>query len=252
VSERAPATRPAANRQAGFTLIELIATLTILGFIMAGLTAGVRVLTSGWERNAERLNQVDMLARAGDLIRRDVEGVQRYSALFQGEPYYLFKGEKDEMSFVVVEPPYPTKPGLYYIDYALKPAPGGTALVRSRAPFSKEMREFPGATPANIVPLIEGPLAFRFTYAIKSEAGWDWQDAWPYPARLPDLIRIEIVNAKSGDPFAPPFLLAVKADAELDCISDVPRYCSAKSDGELKKLQGGANRFLRTIRNDRS
>jgi general secretion pathway protein J len=234
-----------ASGEAGFTLIELLATLTILGFIMAGITGGLRILTSGWEKNAARVNQVDMVARAVDLIRRDVEGAQRFSTIFEGAPLYLFKGEAEELSFVVVEPPYPTQPGLYFIDYALQPSPEGVALVRARAPFENGMRAFPGATPANIVPLIEGQLAFHFSYAHKVQAGWEWQDSWPFPTRLPDLIRLEVVKQKTGEPFMPPLLLAIKADAELYCISERPRFCSPKSDGELTRIESGPKRIAR-------
>ena len=83
-------------REAGFTLIELLVSLTILGVILGLLGAGMRVLSQNSDAHAERIDTLDMLSRAADILTRDAAGLQRVVATVGTVPRFLFTGTPEQ------------------------------------------------------------------------------------------------------------------------------------------------------------
>ena len=220
--------------EAGFTLIELLISLTILTVALGLMSAGLRVFSKNWEASAKRIETLDMVSRAYDILTRDAAGLQRLISAGERSPRYLFSGRRDGLSFVTLEPPYPSETGPYFVSYSATGEGASTALIRARAPYEQGMQTFPGATPANRVSLLEGPLLYQFSYAVAGEAPETWRPSWPYQNRLPDLVRLELIDVRLQQPISPPLVVAIRADAELACLEDKPGFCSATSDGALR------------------
>jgi general secretion pathway protein J len=221
-------------REGGFTLIELLVSLTILGVILGLLGAGLRVLSKNWEANAQRIDALDMISRAVDILHRDAAGLQRVVVVAESTPKFLFTGGADHLAFVTLEPPYPTAAGPYFVSYSVAANGPTLELIRARAQYQKGLLAFPGATPANRVRLVQGPFRYRFSYAKKASKETVWRDAWTDQSRLPDLIRLQIIDSRQNAAVSRPVIVAVPADAELGCLAEKPKVCSAKSGGALK------------------
>ena len=220
------------NRESGFTLIELLVSLTILTVVLGLLSAALRTLSQNWNANAARIERLEMVSRAFDIFERDVSGLQRLVRKEKQNQRFIFTGTQDRLSFVTLEPPYPTAPGPYFVDYSVARNGASFDLIRARAPYQTNMQVFPGATPANMVPLMQGRFKYQFSYAQKTPPGGGWQSSWRKRDRLPDLIRLEVVDAR-GVQISPPFIAAVRADAELSCLAQNEGACTAKTGGKL-------------------
>jgi general secretion pathway protein J len=229
-------------REAGFTLIELLVSLTILGVILGLLGAGMRVLSQNSDAHADRIDTLDMISRAADILTRDAAGLQRVVATVGTAPRFLFTGTPDQLSFVTIEPPYPSSSGPYFINYSVGPNGPETELIRARAPYQDGMQTFPGATPANRVRLLQGPYRYQFTYAQKGAGARQWRNTWPFPTRIPDLVRLEIIDKRRDVPISPPMIVAIAADAELSCLSEKAKVCSPKNGGDLAGAAGSAKK----------
>lgn len=221
--------------EAGFTLIELLVSITILSVVLGLLGVGIRTFSTNWEANSKHIETLDMVSRAYDILKRDAAGLQRLINANGEYPRYVFSGTRDALSFVTVEPPYPSETGLYFVSYSAAAAGQGTELIRARAPYQTAMQTFPGATPANRVSLLEGSFVYRFSYAVASDGQKGWLMSWPYANRLPGLVRLEIIDVSEKKPLTPPLVVAIRADAELACIEDKSPLCSASTDGALGK-----------------
>jgi len=222
------------TQESGFTLIELLVSLTILAVILGLLAAGLRVISRNWDANAARIDTLDMLSRAVDILHRDASGLQRVVNMVGKSPHYFFVGTQDHLTFVTLEPPYPSAAGPYVVDYSVGFDGQNGELIRARAPYRPKMQAFPGATPANRVPLLQGPFKYEFAYAQKSAQGGTWLGSWPYQNQIPDLIRLQVIDARMDGSISPPFIVAVRADAELNCLAAKAKLCSAKTGGTLK------------------
>ncbi|WP_170937088.1 MULTISPECIES: prepilin-type N-terminal cleavage/methylation domain-containing protein [Rhodomicrobium] len=226
----------ARGNEHGFTLIELLVSMTVLAAIMALLGGMLHVLGKNADANAGRMEALDMTARALDLLARDAANLQRVTMLSGGRPAYVFSGTAERLSFVALEPPHPTQAGLYFIDYSVAPNGTGFDLIRARAQYVRDMQRFPGATPANRVPLLQRQRAYRFAYGRAGPGKTAWYADWPFTERLPDLIRLEA----AGVPAVPPMTVRIRASAELDCLAPQAKLCSAKTAGELRPQNGAS------------
>jgi general secretion pathway protein J len=230
------------NRERGFTLIELLVSLTILAVILGLLGGALRVLSKNWDANTQRIETLDMTSRAFDILQRDASGLQRLVSTVGRATRFIFVGAQDSLSFVTFEPPYPSDAGPYFISYSVEQRGNTIELIRARAPFQTNMQVFPGASPANRVTLMEGEFRYEFAYAQKGPQGGTWKSSWPETSRLPDFIRLNVVDVRNGEPVSPPFVVAVRADAELNCLGPRATNCSATSGGDLApKSEVGAD-----------
>ncbi|WP_414463755.1 prepilin-type N-terminal cleavage/methylation domain-containing protein [Hyphomicrobium sp. DY-1] len=230
-----PRHRAPIRGESGFTLIELLVSLTILTMILGLLSAALRTLSQNWNANANGIERLEMLSRAFDIFQRDVSGLRRLSHTVNENRRFIFTGTEGRLSFVTMEPPYPTSPGPYFVDYSIARNGSQTEMIRARAPYVSNMFQFPGATPANQVSLLEGPFKYQFSYAQKGARGGRWLASWPKPNRLPDLIRLEIIDARTGADIAQPFVVALRTDAELDCLTEGSDGCSARTKGQFNQ-----------------
>lgn len=217
----------------GFTIIEMLVSMTVLAIVLGLLSGGLRALSQNADRNATRFDSIDMLSRAYDIFSRDIAGLQRVVTPDRGAGRYVFTGSESRLSIVTLEPPFPTMAGPYFVDYTMLKDGKISELIRARAPYRQGLTTFPGATPANRVTLLTGPLAYRFSYANKTANGLKWFTDWPYPNRLPSLVRLEILDPATQSPRTPPFVAPLRADAELGCLDEETGFCSVMTKGEL-------------------
>ena len=231
MSRRAHQERP--GRESGFTLIELLVSLTVLSLILAALSGAIRVLSKNWEANAQRIETLDMVARASDILRRDAAGLQRIAVQKDRVAQYVFSGSDTSLSFVTLEPSYPSAAGPYFVRYSVVPNGPEANLVRARVRYQKGMAAFTKASEANSVRLVEGRYRYHFAYADKTAGSGKWLNSWTAVNRLPELIRLQIFDVKRDMPLAPPLVAAVRADAEIGCLAKKAGLCSAKSGGNL-------------------
>jgi len=225
--------RPPGHGESGFTLIELLVSLTILTMILGLLSAALRTLSKNWTANVNGIEKLEMLSRAYDIFDRDISGIRRLIRITDENRRFVFTGTESHLSFVTSEPPYPTAAGLYFVNYSSVANGAGMELVRARALYQSKMFEFPGATPANRVSLLTGPFKYQFSYAQRGAHAGKWLASWKEPNRMPDIIRLEVIDARSGAVVAQPFIVALRTDAELGCVSASSDGCSARSDGQF-------------------
>jgi general secretion pathway protein J len=225
--------RAPGDRESGFTLIELLVSLTILTMILGLLSAALRTISKNWTTNVNAIEKLEMLSRAYGIFERDISGIRRLVRITDENRRFIFTGTESRLSFVTSEPPYPTAPGLYFVNYSSVANGARMELVRARAIYQSEMFEFPGATPANQVSLLAGPFKYQFSYFQKGARAGKWLATWQEPNRMPDIIRLEVVDARSGAVVAQPFIVALRTDAELDCVTESPDGCSAQSNGQF-------------------
>ncbi len=223
------------HRQSGFTLIELLVSLTILTVILSLLSAALSTISKNWNANAESLGRLEMLSRAYDIFERDISGIRRLIRVTGQSRHFIFTGTESHLSFVTMEPPYPTAAGLYFVDYSSVPNGPQMELVRARAPYQSAMFEFPGATPANEVSLLAGPFKYQFSYARKGARSEQWLASWKQHNRMPDLIRLEVIDMSSGAAVTNPFVVALRTDAEMGCATRNTASCSATSGGQFNE-----------------
>jgi len=96
-----------ATRAHGFTLLEVLASLALLGLLMLGVYAGVRVATRGVHAGNARIERIDQVRAAQQLLRREL--AQALSQTIDHDDRgvaLIFEGAPRQMRYVAPLPGY--------------------------------------------------------------------------------------------------------------------------------------------------
>jgi len=170
---------------AGFTLLEVLVALVVLGFLMLGLTQGTRFGLLAWDRQArgvDRRGDLDAVDRA---LRRLIEQAEPGA----GTSPAPFAGESGALTFATELPlsagALPTRRA----EVELTVGAGHRLLLRW-TPLLHAIRPTP--PPTQTTELLSGVDGLELSYL--GDGGW--VDSWKGPA-LPALVRIRIVFTKA-------------------------------------------------------
>lgn len=210
-------TEDRASREHGFTLLEVLIAMTLLGLIMMLLFGGLRLGTRAWETNSNRVEEISqieishqvirrMLAQAYPLVDRDVilDLTDRRGIDFEGQP--------ESISFAGLMPAH-LGGGFHRFQLLVDDDGGASRLVLRwrRIAYGGEDDGVAG----NEAVLIERIAGVRFSYfgPTEDDDAADWHEAWDNPARLPALVRLEIDFPDGDRRFWPDLVVAPRIDA---------------------------------------
>jgi len=190
---------------AGYTLLELMIALTLLGFLSLLLFGGLKLGTRVWERsenvsaNGNRIRSVQQLL--SDQIR------QIYPML-RADAHLDFDGDDSSLRFLTTAS---DNGGLKRV----------TILNKGDAMLSEVSDdEFARAT-APAKPLLGAITSLRFAYygARKGNEQARWHANWRDQTRLPNLIRVSATLRDHALTF-PSLIVAPRLDADQSCTLD--------------------------------
>ena len=191
------------RRQAGFTLVELLVALTLLGLLSLALLGGLRFGTRAWETAVTHGGGLDEVAFVQSFLRREVAQAiipQRAGEAADDAP--AFVGERDRLDFLAPWQQPLGRVGLYRfrleradglrLSWELLDAEGANTAdeedeaVRGERLLAKEVER----------------LSLRYFGSRDQGDEPDWYDDWDQDAGLPRLIEIEL---EFDDPSAQPW-----------------------------------------------
>jgi general secretion pathway protein J len=194
--------------QAGFTLLEILITLAVLGLLMTMLLQGVRFGIAAWQVQARTLSARGDLDAAERMLRTLVAEANPGS--LGGTPP-LFKGLPYSVTFTTVLPEAVGAVGPREADVTLA-VDQAHRLVLLFLPHYRN-RIGPSPPPQEVV-LLTG--VERMDIAYWQEAGFgqkaEWQTEWQRREMLPKLVRFHLVLAARGRGYNPDIVVAPRRD----------------------------------------
>jgi general secretion pathway protein J len=205
-----------ANRRNGFTLIEVLIAITLLGVIVVLLFASLRIAGKSWNTGEGKIAAVNQKAVVYQFFKRHLTTMRPLPLPKKDDPLGLeateqaFQGHPQSLQFVAALPAASTRKGLQIFNIQLDPRKSSTIQVSLR-PYRETEGEFDSAEPP--VVLLEQVAKFNFAYFGKIEEGADlvWHNEWIEADHLPSLIRVSI-GLKDGS-YWPDMVFAVKITA---------------------------------------
>lgn len=184
---------PAARPSAGFTLIEVLVSLSLLAFALA-LTFGTLRGATGSSERAEQVAQRDERLRAVQgFLRRQLEMALPIAFEFDqssGEAT-LFRASSSKVEFVANMPGYLSRGGPYLQTLSLVHGEHGLQLQ-----FSSQLLTTEGALKDERAPevLLDGIREARFYVRGLDENArpGEWQGSWAQTSQLPPMIKLDV------------------------------------------------------------
>jgi general secretion pathway protein J len=182
-------------RHSGFTLLEMLVVVTVLGLLMVGLTQGVRAGIALWGAQQRRVGETAELDAGARILRTLLTGISVpvSNAVGGSAANDAFKGDAEKVSFVGDLPTGLGTTRRADISIALRKGD----LVLSWTPHLHEIPLGPPPAPSD-AELIANVARLRIAYwgATAPDQPPAWQAQWDGPAP-PQLIRIRLGFAKA-------------------------------------------------------
>jgi general secretion pathway protein J len=179
------------RRSGGFTLLELLVALVVLGLLIVGLSHGVRTGLTLWTAQARQMSGTAELDSTARTVRRLLSGIPIAPvAAATGDvtlPAILFTGAAEHVSFVGDLPTGMGTTRRADITLALR----GERLVLIWTPHRHEPAGI--APPPNEVELLRGVARLDLAYwgSASPEGPSSWLAQWEARA-MPQLVRVRL------------------------------------------------------------
>jgi general secretion pathway protein J len=204
----------------GFTLLEVLVAVTLLGLLSVALFGSVRVGAQGWRRAEQHSAANTDAAAVRQLLRRMIVSAKpAFASADPSDATVAFAGDARSLALIGTLPDA-LAPGLQGQQRLFVAQIGGARVLvlawRLDLPASDG-----GALPETLVPVLDHVDAVRFAYygAADGDSAPGWSDTWSHRRTLPMLLRVHI--DRSGDGVEPwPDLVA----APLATVTDECRY----------------------------
>lgn len=174
------------RRDAGFTLLEILVAIVVLGFIVIGLTQAVQFGFKAWQTQTKLLSGRGDLDAVDRALRRLVAQIDPGDAV----EHPRFVGGAGRLEFVSELPAAAGPLASTRADVALLVSPSHQLLLLW-AP-SRHAETLGPLPPAQSMPLLDHVERLELAYWRPLAAGGGWQRSWALPF-LPTLVRIRIV-----------------------------------------------------------
>lgn len=176
-------------RSGGFTLLETLVALVVLGLLVVGLTHGVGTGLALWHAQSRRLGEAADLDAAERTLRNLLSGIPASPGGDAAPGTVTFDGSSNRLVFVGVLPTGLGTTQLANIQIALK----GRRLILSWTPHRHEISDVPPPKPYD-TELVGGVRRLELAYwgSTAPDQPAAWQGQWQGP-QLPDLIRVRVL-----------------------------------------------------------
>jgi general secretion pathway protein J len=180
----------------GFTLVELLIALAIVGALVAIAFGGLRVAVTSWRQGEDRAEAHQHVRSVALTLARAVSAAYPYRASrsLAPEPVVLFAGTETRLEFVTQAPPFPAAIPIAFTAVVLSFDDGNEPglVVRQRALPNRE--PFGEAT---IVYRDPSVTTLKLAYL---DEGGNWKDAWDGTEAnaTPRAVKVTVATSLNG------------------------------------------------------
>jgi general secretion pathway protein J len=183
------------QRQTGFTLIELVIAMTLMGLTLVALYSGLRLGLNSWDSGEQRAEAVNHLRAAQEFLRRQLaQSMTVYQTNDQQEQTVVFVGGPDRIEFIAPMLTHLDQGGLYRIRVETG---DGRLWLRWR----KYVRADPEAGEQQETVLLNKVSAVEWAYfgsepddptGQKPQNPPSWRSEWTIAGQRPLLVRLNL------------------------------------------------------------
>lgn len=203
----------------GFTLIEVMIAMTLLGIMMVLLFSSMKICAESWQKGEDKISEVNDVAVVYQFFQHHLSTAKPlWNDFTNDNEEYSFQGSKQDVQFVSSFPASAKKSGLQLFKIKMLQEGDNQYLQVSITPF------FPVAEGdewhTEEVTLLQHVRNFALSYYLQDDSQPEgiWQDDWLGQDMLPNLVKIKI--ERDDGSFWPEMIFALKNEASLNDQND--------------------------------
>lgn len=191
--------------QRGFSLLELLIAMALLGMIMVLLFGGLRLSMRSWDAAQGSMDTMSTVRAVEGFLRREMEQIYPYRWKKATEQRLAFIGERHMLRFVAPLPSRVGGGGLYLSALNFDLQGKQKRIVWRHLPIGAGWQDFSALADAKEVILASGELSgvedvwLSYFGAETEGVVPKWQDRWDNGKSLPMLIRVQIKLAQNDE-----------------------------------------------------
>ena len=209
---------------AGFSLVEALASLVVVGMIGLLLVEGVTTGRRVWERIDTREAHGEFLDAAQTTLRDRIEQIYPATLYDKTPPYIDFRGTAEEVTFLA-NPPVSERPAaIRRYTLALDTA---TNLILSSISDVPP----PAQAPVTRQILLSGVRQLDVAYfgATQSDLARRWRPVWADESTLPEVVRVRLTFEPGDERQWPDLIIRPRATIDADCkLNPVSHHCKGR------------------------
>jgi general secretion pathway protein J len=229
-----------ARGDAGFTLMEMLIAIALMGLVLSALAGITAQWVPNWNRGLARVQRNELVDIALARLVGDI-GAAEFVPANRKAIKPLFEGTELSIVFVRSALGPNTTPGLEVVRIAETADRDGLALVRSRARFAPTDVNAPVSLPpafSDPVVLLRAPYRLSFAYAGRDGV---WRSAWSEDSAMPARVKFTVRNGASERVLAISTAAIVHVDMPAECVHPKKkRECDALAGVAPEAAQGEA------------
>jgi general secretion pathway protein J len=219
----------------GFTLIEALIAVALMGVILAALTSITSQWLPSWNRGIARAQRSELVRIALDRLIADL-GASEFITPNRDTKTPLFDGTEFSVTFVRTAIGPNARPGLEIVRIAAIPNKGAPVLVRATKPFAplgSNTTLLPDSDFANPIVLLRSPYLVSFAYAGRDRI---WKTTWQNADQLPAAVRLTVRDATSGRTLTISTTALVHVELPAACAGAKSKDDCANGEAQPDKL----------------
>lgn len=175
----------------GFTLLELLISITLLGLIVVAIGGSIRLGITSVEKGERQIEKSERFRSVYMLLDRQISSMVKALHDEDGEKVVWFEGNSEACSFLSERSLWGRKSALALVTYRFSPdEEGAVALVESeKIPWAEEgVREYT---------LLSGLSQGGFRYLdTNSDGDKEWVEEWVAKDHFPEAVGVQIGDDK--------------------------------------------------------
>lgn len=197
--------------EGGFTLLELVISLVMLGIIMLIISGAMRLGLRSVESAENKIDTIERLRTSMNIVNAQVQSEIPLTMDDNGEKKFYFKGERDSMQLSTNYSIWGGQRGFVVVRYKVESGTGGKYyLSASESPVGVEV----GGGTAVLFDNVDS-LYFEYFYKDPTQETGNWVETWTDTASIPEKIKLHLVYGKKDFsliiPMRTPGVLAASA-----------------------------------------
>lgn len=177
--------------EGGFTLLELMVSFAILGFIVLIVAGAMRLGIHAVDSGEKRINSIERMKTSMDIVDSQIQSEAPLTFNDNGEQKFYFSGERDSMRFATNYSIWGGQTGYVVANYKVESGSDGKQSLTAS-------ENVIGLDEDRQTTLFTGMDSIYFEYFYKgpTDEKGSWVDTWTEDTSTPERIRLHLVRGQ--------------------------------------------------------